>query len=176
MDAQLLTSTDERHMRLNPSVPRLIAPDRIPVSGRRGFTMIEMILALAIIAITTAIAAPRVNVMLSRQKVDRATQIVASDIRAAFTSAARGRVPVRVDFAFTNRRYTITNRLTGDTIIQRDLSNGDLGVGGLEGNTASLQVFPSGISSNSDTIRINDGASYTRRVSVTRAGAVRVLP
>jgi len=143
---------------------------------RRGFTMFELVLALTIIAITTAMAAPRVNVMVRRQKVDRASQVVASDIRAAFTSAARGRVPVRIDFVFASRRYAITNRVTGDTIIQRDLSTGDLGVGSLDGSNASLQVFPSGIATSPDTIRLGDAAAYVRRVAISRAGAVRVLP
>jgi len=173
---KLLTSTDRR-LRRPPSEsgPRAIVGSN-PARHRRGFTMIEMVIALAIIAITTAMAAPHVNVLLRRQKVDRATQIVASDIRAAFTSAARGRVPVRVDFIFASRRYAIINRVTGDTIIQRDLTTGDLDVSGLAGSNASLEVFPSGIATSSDTIRIGDAATYVRRVAISRIGAVRVLP
>jgi len=173
---KLLTSTDRCLRRPSRSEPRAFADGMDPARYRRGFTMIEMVLALTIIAITTAMAAPRVSVLLRHQKVDRASQIVASDIRAAFTSAARGRVPVRVDFAFASRRYAITNRVTGDTIIQRDLSTGDLGVGSLGGSNASFQVFPSGIATSPDTVRISDAASYVRRVAISRAGAVRVLP
>jgi len=173
---KLLTSTDRCLRYPSPPEPRAIAARMGPTRHRRGFTMFELVLALTIIAITTAMAAPRVNVMLRHQKVDRASQVVASDIRAAFTSAARGRVPVRIDFVFASRRYAITNRVTGDTIIQRDLSSGDLGVGSLEGSNASLQVFPSGIATSSDTIRIGDAAAYVRRIAISRAGAVRVVP
>jgi len=135
-----------------------------------------MVIVLTILAITTAMAAPRVSVLMRQQKVDRTTQIVASDIRAAFTSAARGRVPVRVNFTFASRRYAITNRVTGDTIIQRNLSVGDLNVSQLAGSVATLDVFPSGIATSSDTILIGDATTYRRRVAVTRVGAVRVLP
>jgi Tfp pilus assembly protein FimT len=135
-----------------------------------------MMIALAILAITTAMAAPRMSVIMRQQRVNRTSQIVASDIRAAFTSAARGRVPVRVSFTFASRRYAITNRVTGDTIIQRNLSSGDLNVSALAGSVTSLDIFPSGIATSSDTIAIGDAATYLRRVAVSRVGAVRVLP
>jgi hypothetical protein len=46
----------------------------------------------------------------------------------------------------------------------------------LAGSVATLDVFPSGIATSSDTILIGDATTYLRRVAVTRVGAVRVLP
>lgn len=121
-------------------------------------------------------ASPRVSSMTQTQRVDRAGLIVASDMRAAFSSSARGRVPVRVDFIFASQRYAITNRVTGDTIVQRDLSTGDLRVSGMTGTNASIDVFPSGVATTADTIVVGNAAQYHRRVSVSRLGAVKVLP
>jgi len=143
---------------------------------RRGFTLIEAVIVVAILGIMAAVASPRMSGMTERQRVDRASLIVASDIRAAFSSAARGRVPVRVDFVFTNRRYAITNRVTGDTIIQRDLSVGDMRVSGMTGPSATFDVFPSGVATVADTIMVGGATQYHRRVAVSRVGAVRVLP
>ena len=174
---ELLTSTERcprRHS--HASEPRAIPYVATLAHPRCGFTLIEMLIVLSILAIAAAIAGPRLNVLLGHQKVDRATQIVASDIRAAFTSAARGRVPVHVNFVFANRSYAITNRVTGDTIILRDMSTGDLGVASLNGSNAALDVFPSGIATSYDTISIGGAATYVRRVAVSRIGAVTVLP
>jgi hypothetical protein len=66
--------------------------------------------------------------------------------------------------------------VTGDTIIQRNLSSGDLNVSALAGSVTSLDIFPSGIATSSDTIVVGDAATYLRRVAVSRVGAVRVLP
>ena len=174
---ELLTSTARCPRRPPPeSEPRAIPSVTSLAHLRYGFTLIEMLIVLSILAITAAMAGPRMNVLLGHQKVDRVTQIVASDIRTAFTSAARGRVPVRVKFVFANRSYAITNRVTGDTIIQRDLSTGDLGVSSLNGSNALLEVFPSGIATSYDTISVGDAAAYVRRVAISRVGAVRVLP
>lgn len=150
------------------------ASDRV-IRHRSGFTLIEVAIAVTILAIMAAVGAPRMHALIQHQQVDRASQVVASDIRSAFTSAARGRVPVHIAFLASSRRYTITNRVTGDTITRRDFSTGDLTVAGLTGAVTSFDVFPSGIATTTDTIVIGDPTRYYRRVSMSRIGFVRVL-
>lgn len=165
-----------RALRSSQLEGRAAATVGVPTPRRCGFTLIEVLIAVAIIGIMAAVAAPHIGSMTEQQRVNRTALMVASDIRAAFTSAARGRVPVHVAFTFANRSYTITNRVTGDTIIQRDLSTGDLNVTGLSGSNATLDVFPSGIASSTDTITIGSATQYHKRVAVSRVGAVRVIP
>jgi prepilin-type N-terminal cleavage/methylation domain-containing protein len=139
-----------------------------------GFTLIEMLIVVSVIGIGLIIGVPRVRAMIMRQQIDRTAQIVASDIRAAFTSAARGRVPVRIVFSPSTTIYAITNRVTGDTILRRDFGNGDLRVAGVTGSIATMDVFPNGIATGADTITIA-GTGYSRTISVSRVGFVRVM-
>lgn len=134
-----------------------------------------MMLVVSLIGIGTTVALPRVRTLVMRQQVDRTTQIVASDIRSAFTSAARGRVPVRVIFSPSTTLYAVTNRITGDTIVRRNFGSGDLRVMGLAGSTATLDVFPNGVATGVDTITVS-GTGYSRTISISRIGFVRVLP
>ena len=144
-------------------------------NGFHGFTLIEMMLVVVLIGIGTMVAVPRVRTMIIRQQVDRTSQIVASDLRSAFTSAGRGRVPVRVAFTPSTTKYAITNRVTGDTIVRRNLGTGDLNVTGVTGSAATLDIFPNGVASGVDTITIA-GSGYSRIVTVSRVGFVRLVP
>lgn len=150
--------------------------NEIALAGPSGFTLLELLIVLAIMGIASAIALPRIRTMVMHQHVDRATQVVASDFRSAFTSSARGRIPVRVTIPPGATAYAVTNVATGDTIIHRDLASGDLSVAGMTGSVTTLDVFPNGVASSSDTVTISGPSGYTRRISVSRVGFVRVLP
>lgn len=141
----------------------------------RGFTLIEMLVVVSLIAILTATALPRIRTMTTRQQVDRATQIVASDIRLAFSSAARGRVPVRVTIPTNSTLYAVVNRSTGDTIVRRDLGSGDLRVQDVSGSMVTVEIFPNGVGTGADTVTVRSGG-YSRRIAVSRVGYVRVMP
>lgn len=146
-----------------------------PTGAYPGFTLIEMVMVVSLIAILTATALPRIRVMTTRQQVDRATQMVASDIRLAFSSAARGRVPVRVTIPTNTTLYAVVNRSTGDTIARRDLGSGDLRVQDITGSMVTVEVFPNGVGTGADTVTVQSGG-YSRRIAVSRVGYVRVMP
>ena len=156
---------------------RLTSPCRQEVlRAAGGFTLIEMLIVVVLIAIGTTVALPRVRTMIVRQQVDRTAQIVASDIRSAFTSAGRGRVPVRLTVSPSTRAYAAVNRVTGDTILRRAFSTGDLGVAGVSGAVVTMDIFPNGVATGADTLTIVGAGGYTRTISVSRVGFVRVLP
>lgn len=143
---------------------------------RGGFTLLEMLLVVTIMTIGTAMALPKIRTIITRQHVDRAAQIVASDIRSAFTSAARGRIPVRLTIPVNATAYAVTNRVTGDTIVRRNFATGDLSVASLSASIITIDVFPNGVASSPDTITLSGADGYQRKLAVSRVGFVRVLP
>lgn len=165
-------------------MPKDLARRRGRIAGRRrppypaprgGFTLLEAMMVVVLLSVTTAVALPRIHAMVAQESVNRTAEIVAGDLRTAFTSAARGRVPVRLVIPPGASGYALTSVATGDTILQRDFSTGDLHVGTLSHSALTLDVFPNGIAAGTDTITVQSGP-YSRRVSVSRVGFIRVLP
>jgi type II secretory pathway pseudopilin PulG len=143
--------------------------------------MIEMVLTFTVIAIMTAMMVPRIGTAMRTNQVNRSISLVASDMEAAFTLAARQRKPVRIDCTCGTGGYTVADR-AGTVLMQRNVrGDGDLGVmtltftPGAPTNTLPVEIFPPGIGDKTLTVRITNGAS-TRAVFVTTAGQVRIIP
>jgi prepilin-type N-terminal cleavage/methylation domain-containing protein len=143
---------------------------------RRGFTMIEMALAFAIIGILTVIMVPKIGRVIQANQVRRATAQVAGDLERAFTLAARYRRPMRLACVCGSGTYTVADRTGGTVRLSRNLrADGDLGILTVTFSRTPVDIFPSGISNFPDTVRITSGIS-TRRIIMTTAGQVRILP
>jgi type II secretory pathway pseudopilin PulG len=140
--------------------------------------MIEMVLTFTVIAIMTAMMVPRIGMAMRTNQVNRSISLVASDMEAAFTLAARQRKPVRIDCTCNTGGYTVADR-AGTVLLRRNVrGDGDLGVMTLTfttpGNVLPVEIFPPGIGDRTLTVRITNGAS-TRAVLVTTAGQVRII-
>jgi prepilin-type N-terminal cleavage/methylation domain-containing protein len=158
-----------------PQRSRFAFPTRGTPTRWAGFTLIELLVVLVIVSIGLAAGMPKINAITTEQRVNRTALVVASDIRSAYTSAARGRVPVRISVPGATSKITITNRVTGDTIVKRDFSGNGVLLRALSGSGMTMDVFPNGVSTASDTIEVKNG-SYLKRVTVSRVGFVRVIP
>src|SRR5687767_10312717 len=84
-----------------------------------GFTLLEVIVALLIIGVLAAAAMPAVARAISHSGVTNSASVVAGDIQAAFSLAARQRKPVRIVFVDSTRSYTIRDRATGTVLRSR---------------------------------------------------------
>ncbi len=152
-----------------------LQPIHDPARRRLGFTMIEVMLVITLIAILTAMAMPRVASTLRSIQVRRAAAIVAADMEAAFTLAARNRKPMRITWdGATN--YTVADRTGGTVRLTRGLvGDSDIGSIGVVFDPAGpIDVFPHGVSTAALTVTITGGAS-TNAISVSTAGHVRVM-
>lgn len=143
---------------------------------RLGFTLVEMAFAFAIIGIMTLMMVPKIQRVMQSNQTRRTAAIVAGDLERAFTLAARYRRPMRLSCVCGSATYTIADRTGGTVRVSRDLrNNGDLGTMTLSFSATPVDIFPSGISTLPDTIRITSGIS-TRTIVMTTAGQVRILP
>ena len=145
--------------------------------NRSGFTMIELALALTVIAIMTAMVIPRLGRVMNSTRVNRTATIVASDLEQAFTLAGRFRKPMRITCDCPNSIYTIADRSDGTVRLTRRLRDGDLGNMTLVrvAPGGAVDVFPSGVSTALLQFRITAGNS-TRAVTLSKAGIVRIIP
>ena len=137
---------------------------------RRGLTLLEITIVIAIIALVGAIATPALLHRLDRARVRHATsEILATLGLARSTALARGS-PVTV--TFDSARATVTVAAGADTLITRML--GAIYGVGLRSNRDSLVYGPTGLgfgAANQSVVVSRGGAADT--VIISRLGRVR---
>ncbi|MEP6690378.1 MAG: type II secretion system protein [Gemmatimonadaceae bacterium] len=155
-----------------------VVPTSTPVScaarARSAFSLIEMMMVLALVGIVVMIALPSSTEAIARSRVNRASNVVMGDLELAFSLSARQHRPLRIVSGGTS--YAIVGR-ANDTLQVRWLGDGsDFGMQTVTFTpTSAVDVFPTGLASGSLTITIaRDG--FTRSVTMTRAGQVRSGP
>ena len=150
-------------------------------TGRLGFSMIELVLVFTLIGIMTAFAIPKTAQVIRASQVNRAATIVAADLEAAFTLAARQRRPMSIACTCGTARYTIADRGVGGTVRISRALRGDSDLGGmtLTFSQSPVDVFPNGVASFTTVppllVRVTSGSS-TKGITMTSAGFVRIVP
>lgn len=146
---------------------------------RKGFTLVELLIVLALIGIVASIAIRSVGDTIRRDRVQKAAAIVSTDLEQAFAIAARQRTPVRLLFDSARRTFAVAAR--ADTTFKyrtRQFATGDLALDYISVSNAALDVLPSGLSADTLNLRIGiysrNGSRYDRTIRMTRGGLVRI--
>ena len=145
---------------------------------RRGTTLIELMMVLAILAIVIAVSLPKISRGVGQSRVDRASRIAMNDLRLAAQLAARHRRPVRWIKGATNNRqgWRITNATAPETVyVDRPMSGSgnDFSIANVSTNSRDTVLFyPTGITNGAMTLTITGANNYSRTVLMTRAGFV----
>lgn len=151
-----------------------------PSRRRSGFTVIELLVAMAVFGAVAMISVRAVGDTLRRDRVTKVSAIIGTDIEQAFAIAARLREPVRMVVDRTNKRFTIQDRNVSPTIYKsRSFAlSGEYGIDSLASNRDTVDIMPNGIATAdwnlSMIIKTTGGALYTKSVKVSRGGLVRV--
>lgn len=149
-------------------------PNR-PWSLRAGFSMIEMMAALVVVGITSAMSAGRIHDLIIQQRIVRAATAAQNDLEAAFALAVRNRKPIRIVWSATDMQLGVTDR--AGTIAFRHTGLGPdaygLRSGDVSFSSSPVEVYPNGLASDTLTITLT-GPNVTKRVRMTRAGMVMI--
>lgn len=142
----------------------------------RGFTLIEVVITLAVVGILMAVSIIKLVPAVERAKVRQASSIIAGDLQYAQMIASRERRPVVMIVTTAVQGYMIRDR-TGTTIYRTRLlgPSTDYGIQTLAVSpSTAIEVFPSGVVPQSTTFTITND-TYQRSVRISRAGHVRIL-
>ena len=83
--------------------------NRGPATTKGGFSLLEVLLVLAIVAICTAVAAPRYGRASGRYRADLAARRVVADLRLAQSSAKAASSSRTVSFSTATDQYQLSN-------------------------------------------------------------------
>jgi type II secretion system protein H len=143
--------------------------------ARQGFTIMEVLVVLAIIGILAAMAGPAMSRIVRHQRANRAAMVITADLQNAFAVAARQREPVRIQADAATRSYQFIDRRTGSVLRIRTFygDTSEYRLTTLVFNPTTLDVFPSGVSSAPLTVTLANG-DYGKTISASTAGFIRV--
>ena len=146
------------------------------VRSRFGFTLLEVVIALAVVGVLMAVSIVRLVPAVERAKVRQASSIIAADLQYAQMIASRDRRPVVVIVTTAVQGYMVRDR-SGSTIYRTRFlgPTTDYGIQTLAVTpSTAIEIFPSGVARETTTFTATTNG-YQRRVRITRAGHIRVL-
>ena len=155
----------------------------------RGFTLIEMLITVAVLAILASLAAPAFGVLLANAQIRTASQALVDGLQLARTEAIRRNA--RVIFTLgAQSSWTVTLEGDGSTIQSRPAGEGSSsvtvavtpagateatfdGLGRMQPNTDATNSITQ-LDTNVPTSIVPAGRSHPLRVTVAGGGAVRL--
>lgn len=144
--------------------------------GARGYTIIELVMAIAILGILLSLALIRMTPALNQARVQRAATVIATDLQYAQMLAVRQRAPVAVIVDDALKSYIIRMRDTSLTFRDRFFGQDtEFLLDSLAAAPPSVVMFPNGVAAATTTFTVQRGG-FTRRVRLSRAGQVRIVP
>ena len=147
-----------------------------PKGTRAGFSLVEMMVTVSMLAIMLGMSAPHVSKDISHGRVNSAARVVAGDLQNALSLAGRQRRPVRVVIDGSAKEIRLVDRVTGTLISRRALgAASDFKLYSVSGSPATVELLPHGVATASTIVTLSAGG-YSRRVTMTRGGYVRVTP
>lgn len=144
---------------------------------RRGLTLVEVGIVMILMGLVAAMIIPRVGRGIAGRELDRISQTMVVDLRAAGQLAVRHRRPVRFQ-SLGSTGYEVVDKATPTrSYIKRNFGGATRGNATL-GTLPAIDFYPNGIvgSTSSTTFPVTLSVTVngsSRQVTVSRVGFVR---
>lgn len=141
---------------------------------QRGFTLMELIIAMLVISILATVSVPRVASAMRSANLGRAARTVALDLELALSLAARQRAAVDIVQTAGSLEMTIQDAEDATVFLNRNFADGSSAkISVLTLNPTQVRIFPTGRTSAALTVTVGTDAG-TRTITMSQAGQVRV--
>ena len=154
--------------------------DRFGASLKHGYSLLELMITLAIVAILATLVIPTYTSTISKRRVIGAAEAVLSDLRWARSEAFKRNVDIRVTFTMGGGwSYAINADPGGANTLIKSFSgtsfpNTDLSSASFRGGVSYTTFDPvRGVNANNGTVVFTAG-SYGASVTVSTLGRVRI--
>lgn len=146
--------------------------------GNKGFSLVELMIVIALIGIALSIAVPSFWGYIDDQNLRRATREIASDIFMTRERAISENIQYRIVFNATDHLYSISKRNADETwadaLIQRTLSSFGNGIRFDLTEDVIINFQARGTTSNR-TVTLINGRNSIGRVVTNMTGRTRVI-
>lgn len=151
---------------------------RLRWTGEPGFTLLEVMVAVGIIAVVAALASPNFTSWQARSVLKQHTMELNSNLGLAKMTAMNRNTTVTVSLAIVNGRVTVTfTDTTGATVLPQQVMPTEItGLGGpptIQFNSLGLRV---GGGAATQTVTLTNSKGVTFQIQVTPAGKTRWCP
>ena len=140
------------------------------IKSSRGFTVIEMVIVIAIIAIAVSVAAPNFNSFRQNTNLKEAARDISSDISLYRQRAVSENIGYRINFNASANTYTIQKQTALASTIYNDLTTKNVGAGNANIVISGTPGFSGGVTYVTFNPRGTSGAGslmlkHTKRLS-----------
>ena len=145
-------------------------------AGKRGFTLVEMMIVIAVLAIIAAIAAPNFQTYMAQRRLNGAARLVMTDLMDARMKAVSENNQFKVFFLDTHQYKVLDDENnngtedTGETSVTKDIQSDYPGV--TLSASAHPIFYPRGTAWGTTVTLTNTSGS--KSVSVSTAGRVKI--
>lgn len=142
-------------------------------SNVHGFSLIELLMTMALMGLVATLAGPSLTALLARIQVDLFAKSVASELRWARQQAMTEHDRVRL--VFDESRRAIVAQIGSDRVLHHEVSYVDKGIQMDEPSAGPDVVFhPSGRSATATTIQFRNRYGQAHAITVSLNGRVTI--
>lgn len=148
--------------------------DHMKIQNRAGFSLVEMLIVIAIIGLITLISLPIYQRVKPTINLDSKTRILVSDLRYAQQLAVTEQANHQVEFNQILNQYTIRNQATNE-IIKTETINQSIRIESVNNLTDNTVVFNvTGAAVKDGSIVLINSNNATSTISIKPSGYVKI--
>lgn len=145
---------------------------------RRGFTILELMLVVTMMAILAGLSLGKTSRILTGWRITRASQAISEELQQGFALVGRNRRPVILEFKPDSMTLYIKGR-TGTIYRRRFIGSTSaykLSASDVAFSRSTLEIYPPGLAADSLSIVIGSASTTgtARRIRMLRGGLVQI--
>ena len=143
---------------------------------KKGFTLVETIVVIAIVGVVSAIAIPQMRTLMDSYRLDGAARLIWADLQNARMTAIKENRSIRAEFDFLAHTYSFFRVDTGDTILTRNLNGEYPTISAYKSSGGSITFTSTGVTLNNvNATVITVGPSASKTIEIKETGRIAII-